>query len=127
MNESKVKQLQDFVCKNVRQKKYQRPQQKVAETDAINSVEEIPETHLKLSRNTSEKPTVKQRLKTNIIEERCKQQPTVRASHHRQVVIPNKVLPNKKITLKKPESSDRILAKITLSQQAICSSIDLIM
>lgn len=122
-----MRQLQDIVYKNARQKKYQRQQQKKAETDAISLVEEIPVTNPELCRSTSEQPTGKQKLKPNGIEQRNKQRSTVTASVHRQLVVPNKVLLNKKITLAKPESSDRILAKITLSQQAICSSIDQIM
>lgn len=124
-----MKQLQDIAYKKARQKKQQSPQQKKAAADEIKLlVEEIPVAHLKLCRSASEQPTVKQRFKSNFIEEKIKQQVTVSALDHRQVVIPNKInIPNKKITLKKSENSDRILAKITLSQQAICSSIDQIM
>lgn len=122
-----MKQLQDIVRINARQKKYESPNQEKAETDAINLVKNIRDIHFKLCRSTIEQPKVKQRLKPNVIEERIKQQPTVGASVHRQVEIPNKVSLTKKISLKKLGSSDRILAKITLSQQAICSSIDQIM
>lgn len=127
MDESKVKQLQEIVCNNARRKKHQSPQQEKAETVAINLIEKIPETHLILCHSTIEQPRVKQKLKPNVIEDKTKQQPTDRPSVHRQVITPNKVLLNKKIKMKKPESSDRILAKITLSQQVICSSIDQIM
>lgn len=125
-----MKQLQDIVYKNARQKKYQRQQQqKKAEKHAISPVEEIPETNPELCRSANEQPTGKQKLKPNCIEPRNKQRPTVTASVHRQVVtISNKVALNKKITLaKSPASSDRCLAKITLAQQAICSSVDRIM
>lgn len=122
-----MKQLEDTVCKNARQKKYQSPYQEKAETDAIKLDKEIPEIHLKLFRSTIEQPRVQPRLKTNVIEEKIRKQPTIRASVHRQVVVPNKVILTKIISLKKRASSDIILTKITLSQQAICSSIDQIM